>query len=55
MTPGVGDLAALQDDVIDRTLRQEPACRKPGVAGADDNRGYSFDDRLQCFRINARC
>ncbi|HET9369392.1 MAG TPA: hypothetical protein VFO19_04065 [Vicinamibacterales bacterium] len=43
MTPGIGDVAALEDDVVDRPLGEEAARRQPGVAGADDDRGASLD------------
>jgi hypothetical protein len=45
MPPGITRLAALEYDVIDRTLGEQPADGQPGMAGADDNRGVAFDDR----------
>ena len=38
MAPGVRYLPTLEEDVIDRTLGQEPAGREAGVTGPDDNR-----------------
>jgi hypothetical protein len=35
--PRVGDLAALDDDMVDRALRQRVAHRQPAVAAADDD------------------
>ncbi len=36
-TPCMGDLTALQHDMIDGALRQAPAHRQAGLAAADDN------------------
>lgn len=47
VSPRVGQFAALQNDVIDRTLSKDPARRKSGMTGADDDRGYPFDERLR--------
>ena len=41
--PGVRDLAALEDDVIDRSLGEKPARREAGMAGPDDDRGELLD------------
>ena len=38
VAPGVRHLPALEEDVIDRTLGQEPARREAGVTGPDDDR-----------------
>jgi len=35
--PGVGDLAALEDDVVERALGEPPAHGQPGLARADDD------------------
>jgi hypothetical protein len=32
--------------MIDRTVREKPACREAGVTGADDDRGDVLDVRL---------
>ena len=45
MTPGVGDLAALEHDVIDGALAQTSAGRQTDMPGADDDRGDLFDGR----------
>src|SRR5262249_37649290 len=37
-TPRVGDLAALEDDMVDRALGEAAAHGESGVAGADDDR-----------------
>ena len=42
MAPGVCYLPTLEEDVIDRTLGQEPAGREAGVTGADDDRRQSL-------------
>ena len=41
--PGIRDLAALEHDVIDRAVGEQPARREAGVAGADDDGGDAFD------------
>src|SRR5262249_23945935 len=40
--PGIRDLAALEDDVIDRALGEAPAGRQSRMAGADDDRRDLF-------------
>ena len=37
--PRVGHLAALEDHMVDRALREAPAHGQPGMAGPDDNGG----------------
>ncbi len=37
VAPGVRDLAALEHDVLDRTLAEEIARRQPGVASTNDD------------------
>ena len=37
--PGMGDLAALQQHMVDRTLREAAAHRETRVPGADDDGG----------------
>ena len=39
--PRVGDLAALEHDVLERPLRQHPADREAGMPGPDDHDGYA--------------
>ena len=36
MTPGIGDLAALQHDVVDISFSQTVTNRQTGMPGADD-------------------
>lgn len=38
--PGVGHLAALDDNVVDRATAEEVACRQPGVTRANDDGGH---------------
>jgi hypothetical protein len=44
MAPGVGDLAAFEQNVIDRPIGQQPAGRQSGMTGTDDDRGDAFDE-----------
>jgi len=39
--PRIGDLAAFEDDVIDRALGEEARRGEAGVAGPDDDGGMS--------------
>jgi len=41
--PRVGDLTALEQDVIDRPAGEKPARREAGMAGPDDDRSDAFD------------
>src|SRR5205085_12195931 len=41
--PRVRDVAAFEDDVIDRAVSEAPTCRQAGMARADDDRGDAFD------------
>ena len=43
MPPRIRDLAALEDDVVDRPLSEEVAGGKAGMAGAYDNCGEVLD------------
>ncbi|MEV0615725.1 hypothetical protein AB0I81_20600 [Nonomuraea sp. NPDC050404] len=43
MPPGVGHLAALQDEVVDRPLGEEVARGQARVPGADDDGGDVLD------------
>jgi hypothetical protein len=49
MAPGIGHIAALEDDVIDGTLGETAARREAGMAGPDDDRGNAFDRRLSAY------
>ena len=51
--PGVGHLAALEHDVIDRALAEAAARRQPGVPGADDDGRDAFDGAAP-LRLPAR-
>ncbi len=42
--PRVRDLTALEHDVIDRAIREKPARRETGVAGADHDGGDALDE-----------
>src|SRR5262249_52341118 len=44
-TPGVGHLAALEDDMIDRASGQVVAHRQAGMTGADDDGSDSLSHR----------
>ena len=46
--PGVGDLAALEDDMVDRALGEPPAHGQPGLARADDDGGRAHRARRLC-------
>ena len=46
MAPGVRDLTALENDVVDRARAKMMAGREPGVPGADDDRGDALDGRF---------
>jgi len=45
VAPRVRDLAALEDDVIDRSLAEQPAGREAGVPGADYDGREALDVR----------
>jgi hypothetical protein len=45
--PRIGDLATLEDDVIDRPGGQETAGSEAGMAGPDDDGGDAFDGSAQ--------
>src|SRR5262249_52018356 len=54
--PRVGDLAALEDQMIDRALGEAPAHGEAGVAGADDDGGDRAHGRaLSCLDLSASC
>ena len=54
MTPGICNLAAFEDDVIDRALAETVADREAGVPGADDDRRNAFDVVLRCLSVSER-
>jgi len=45
VAPGVRDFAALEDDVIDRSLAEQPADREAGMPGADYDCREALDVR----------
>jgi hypothetical protein len=51
--PGVGDFAALQQDVIDGTLREAAAHGKSRMPGADDDGRYRVNCAASTAAVNS--
>ena len=49
--PRIGDVAALEHDVIDRPVGEKPARGEAGVAGPDDHRGDALDGSRALTRL----
>ena len=48
--PGMGDFATLQQDMVDRTLREAAAHGKSRVPRANDDGGYSVNRAVSSWR-----
>jgi len=53
VAPGIGDLAALDHEVVDRALGEAPAHGEAGMTGPDHNCRSRSQDSALCLLIQA--